>query len=292
MELNHLRPFGKLFCVERGLEAFPPDVAGLANSRPQSDETALGRLGNCYSRRHYRYLERAKHVLKFLSLSLRDPKLSSTHQHTTTVMKQRYFLVFLSLPFSLDSYSVAFRCLSTGRSGIRSAVRLYSSVGDGPPSQRNGSQGGIWDDFLDPNREESENLLKAREYISDNSVSISHDGRSTQHEAHDSAPSTSQLSTSGSTSLVDGSSDDSLTNNPYMAVVSKITPSELIAKFTATAHPRVQNAVRSTILGLIGGLPKLAFDTKTITTGQRLASLMFQLQMTGTSVFLHCILEK
>jgi hypothetical protein len=43
----------------------------------------------------------------------------------------------------------------------------------------------------------------------------------------------------------------------------------------------VQNAVRATILGLIGNLPKLAFDTKTITTGQRLASLMFQLQMTG-----------
>ena len=53
----------------------------------------------------------------------------------------------------------------------------------------------------------------------------------------------------------------------------------MISKFTSSAHPRVQNAVRSTILSLIGGLPKMAFDTTTITTGQRLASLMFQLQV-------------
>ena len=76
-------------------------------------------------------------------------------------------------------------------------------------------------------------------------------------------------------------SAEALAQNPYVSVVSKLTPSELIAKFTSTAHPRVQNAVRSTILGLIGGLPKMAFDTTTVTTGQRLASLMFQLQMTG-----------
>mmetsp|Transcript_21443 Transcript_21443/g.32802 ORF Transcript_21443/g.32802 Transcript_21443/m.32802 type:complete len:694 (+) Transcript_21443:1209-3290(+) len=66
-----------------------------------------------------------------------------------------------------------------------------------------------------------------------------------------------------------------------MDVVSKLTPSELISKFTSSAPPRVQDAVRSTILGLIGNLPRQAFDTTTMTTGERLASLMFQLQMTG-----------
>ena len=76
-------------------------------------------------------------------------------------------------------------------------------------------------------------------------------------------------------------SEELLRNNPYLKVVSTLTPSDIISKFTTTAHPRVQNAVRSTILGLIGSLPKMAFDTTTITTGQRLASLMFQLQMTG-----------
>ena len=76
-------------------------------------------------------------------------------------------------------------------------------------------------------------------------------------------------------------SEAALAKNPYMQVVSKLTPSQLISKFTATANPRVQEAVRTTILGLIGSLPKMAFDTTTITSGQRLASLMFQLQMTG-----------
>ncbi|KAL7508617.1 hypothetical protein ACHAXN_009509 [Cyclotella atomus] len=69
--------------------------------------------------------------------------------------------------------------------------------------------------------------------------------------------------------------------NPYLKVVSRLTPSDLISRFTATASPRVQDAVRTTILGLIGGLPQMAFETKTVATGERLASLMFQLQMTG-----------
>lgn len=72
-----------------------------------------------------------------------------------------------------------------------------------------------------------------------------------------------------------------LKTNPYLSVVSKLSPSDLISKFTSTAHPRVQDAVRATILGLIGNLPKMAFETTTVTTGERLASLMFQLQMTG-----------
>jgi len=69
--------------------------------------------------------------------------------------------------------------------------------------------------------------------------------------------------------------------NPYMEVVNRLSPREIIGRFTATAHPRVQEAVKGTILGLIGNLPKLAFETTMVTTGQRLASLMFQLQMTG-----------
>ena len=70
-------------------------------------------------------------------------------------------------------------------------------------------------------------------------------------------------------------------NNPYVDVVSGLSPSELIGRFTATASPKVQEAVKTTILGLIGNLPKIAFETTTVTTGARLASLMFQLQMSG-----------
>ncbi|GMH68516.1 hypothetical protein TL16_g04952 [Triparma laevis f. inornata] len=70
-------------------------------------------------------------------------------------------------------------------------------------------------------------------------------------------------------------------SNPFVRVVANLSPSDLIGRFMSTAHPKVQEAVRTTILGLIGSLPKLAFETTTITTGERLASLMFQLQMTG-----------
>ena len=73
---------------------------------------------------------------------------------------------------------------------------------------------------------------------------------------------------------ITGPSPSLLAKNPYMQVVSKISPSDLIAKFTAESDPRVQEAVRTTILGLIGSLPKLAFETTSITTGQRLASLV------------------
>lgn len=157
----------------------------------------------------------------------------------------------------------------------RRSSLLASSVGDGkPPSNNDGKQ--PWDDFLDPNREESEALRKAREFMSENSLPISFESDKISSEG---AP----FSTNSSAiTLLQGSpAEEILRQNPYMAVVSKLTPSEMISKFTATAHPRVQDAVRTTILGLIGGLPKMAFDTSIITTGQKLASLMFQLQMTG-----------
>lgn len=63
----------------------------------------------------------------------------------------------------------------------------------------------------------------------------------------------------------------SMNRNPYLDVVSKLAPADVIARFTATASPRVQDAVRTTVLGLIGGLPQMAFETKTIATGERLA---------------------
>lgn len=172
---------------------------------------------------------------------------------------------------------------------------LYSSIGGGddrpPPGDENNKNS--WDDFLKREVEESENFLKAREYMSENSLPISYsqgnDAVDDSNE-YDNAKRTTVSDDPNSSALVannnpndftGGLTQDVLARNPYMAVVSKLSPSELISKFTSTAHPSVQNAVRSTILGLIGGLPKMAFETTTITTGQKLASLMFQLQMTG-----------
>ena len=166
--------------------------------------------------------------------------------------------------------------------GHRCVTPLRSSIGGGggdspPPPEGGNSQ---WDDFF---REESENLQRAREYMSENALPLNYD-------PNEDAQSSNQTASKDSSSLVRKSAffedettpnAEALANNPYLQVVSKLSPSEMISRFTSSAHPRVQNAVRSTILSLIGGLPKMAFDTTTITTGQRLASLMFQLQVSS-----------
>jgi hypothetical protein len=170
----------------------------------------------------------------------------------------------------------------------KSRTSMFSSTGDGGDRPRNR---GEWDQFLNPDGEESENLRRAREYFAEESLPISFeavkDSTALNNTKQDNGI-TSEEATSSAITMVEQESTlkgqptaEMIQNNPYIKVVSSLSPSDLISKFTKTAHPRVQNAVRSTILGLIGNLPKMAFDTTTITTGQRLASLMFQLQMTG-----------
>ena len=177
---------------------------------------------------------------------------------------------------------------------------LFSSTGGGdlpppPPEDKGNGENNAWDDFLNPKGEESESLRRARDFMSEQSLPLSFDAdKEDDNNAKDSTDksdsnaleevSSALVGPGGFGSngpLMDAPSAEALANNPYMQVVSKLEPAELISKFTATANPRVQGAVRNTILGLIGSLPKMAFDTTTITTGQRLASLMFQLQMTG-----------
>jgi hypothetical protein len=166
---------------------------------------------------------------------------------------------------------------------------------DRPNNNNNGNRNS-WDDFLDPNKEEeSEQLRKAREYMSDNSLPISfgqdipfnnninilNEQQSSSSSNTTETPSSAITYNNRNQFVVGGLTPEDVDNNPYIAVVTKLSPSDLISKFTKTAPPSVLNAVRNTILGLIGGLPKMAFETTTVTTGQKLASLMFQLQMTG-----------
>jgi len=151
-------------------------------------------------------------------------------------------------------------------------------------------------------RKETENLRRAREQIAEGRLPISYgamnmddnsDANKAENESTDSSgmgqfgplSTDNDNNTAGDAIDVPSSSASSSLargkQNPYLNVVSRLSPSDLIARFTATASPRVQDAVRTTILGLIGGLPTMAFETKTVATGERLASLMFQLQMTG-----------
>ena len=151
-------------------------------------------------------------------------------------------------------------------------------------------------------RKETENLRRAREQIAEGRLPISYgamnmddnsDANKAENESTDSSgmgqfgPLSTENNNNTAGDAIDVPSSTSSSSlargkqNPYLNVVSRLSPSDLIARFTATASPRVQDAVRTTILGLIGGLPTMAFETKTVATGERLASLMFQLQMTG-----------
>lgn len=187
-----------------------------------------------------------------------------------------------------------------------STTCLFAGIGNNDNQQPPGggkSNDNPWSHFLNPNYKESDNLQKAREFASENSLPISYNNdinpsssKETNEDSSDASSSSSSSSPSSSMILSSSNDEDSqagqpdgkvlltadqLAKNPYISIVSKLTPSEMISKFTSSAHPRVQNAVRTTILGMIGGLPQLGFETSAVTSGQTLASLMFQLQMTG-----------
>eukprot|EP00293_Proteomonas_sulcata_P003071 CAMPEP_0184323716 /NCGR_PEP_ID=MMETSP1049-20130417/131697_1 /TAXON_ID=77928 /ORGANISM="Proteomonas sulcata, Strain CCMP704" /LENGTH=301 /DNA_ID=CAMNT_0026645289 /DNA_START=170 /DNA_END=1075 /DNA_ORIENTATION=- len=70
--------------------------------------------------------------------------------------------------------------------------------------------------------------------------------------------------------------------NQFVEILEQLAPGEMVGQFMSTASPRVQTAVKNTIIGLLGSLrASPAFDASIITTQKALASLMFQLEMTG-----------
>ena len=190
--------------------------------------------------------------------------------------------------------------MSPRASSLKPTKPMYMSSVGGGDSQENSGKGDS-DNPLNEwiQRKESENLRKYREQnIAEGRLPISFGAMNMDNTNNENeVVSAESASTSkgrygplgGDTQALDNATDATQSSslarskqpNPYLNVVSRLTPSDLIARFTATASPRVQDAVRTTILGLIGGLPQMAFETKTIATGERLASLMMQLQLTG-----------
>ena len=78
-----------------------------------------------------------------------------------------------------------------------------------------------------------------------------------------------------------GENDEDI-KNIYVKWLESLTPGEMVGQFMATAPPRVQSAVKNTVIGLLGSLrASNAFDASIVTTQRALASLMFQLEMTG-----------
>lgn len=70
-------------------------------------------------------------------------------------------------------------------------------------------------------------------------------------------------------------------DNKFFKVVEKLAPNELLMKFSNTAPKPVQEAVKGTIANLLGSIPQYSLDMALVTTSSKLASLMFQMQMTG-----------
>lgn len=180
-----------------------------------------------------------------------------------------------------------------------------SSIGGGnlPPDDGDASRGSDDDNPLNNwmNQRDTENLRRVREQFAEGRLPISYGAMNADGDAKANGKNATSakngsrfgpLQNATQSTATDGAIDAASTpdpgsslarpkSNPYLHVVSRLAPSDLIARFTASASPRVQDAVRTTVLGLIGGLPQMAFETKTVATGERLASLMFQLQMTG-----------
>mmetsp|Transcript_64440 Transcript_64440/g.151790 ORF Transcript_64440/g.151790 Transcript_64440/m.151790 type:complete len:377 (+) Transcript_64440:35-1165(+) len=68
----------------------------------------------------------------------------------------------------------------------------------------------------------------------------------------------------------------------YIQLVASLTPAETVGQFMDTAPPRVQSAMRETILSLFGSLGDTpAFDASVVTTKRAMGSLFFQMEMTG-----------
>ena len=178
--------------------------------------------------------------------------------------------------------------LSAYQSTLKSTQLCMSSIGPGGGPGRREDDNAL-NDWMS-RKDEPEFLKRQQEKFSEGRLPISYGAMNREEKDDEDEKTTSPMGKYGpisdetySTSALarSSSSDKPARVNPYLNVVSRLTPSDLISRFTATASPRVQDAVRTTILGLIGGLPQMAFETKTVATGERLASLMFQLQMTG-----------
>ena len=170
------------------------------------------------------------------------------------------------------STTQSFTCRHRARSFVKT-FRYFSSIGGDGGSDNNNEENPLNEWF---GRKDDDEARQSREQFSETSLPMSYYG-AMDEEAY--GPIENNDDALGEDVVVDTTSAEgskssemmSMNRNPYLDVVSRLAPAEVIARFTATASPRVQDAVRTTVLGLIGGLPQMAFETKTVATGERLA---------------------
>jgi len=68
-------------------------------------------------------------------------------------------------------------------------------------------------------------------------------------------------------------------DNRYYQMVQKLAPTDMLQRFSKSATKQVQEAVKSTIVSILGSLPNYALDAAMVTTNGKLANLMFQMQV-------------
>lgn len=69
--------------------------------------------------------------------------------------------------------------------------------------------------------------------------------------------------------------------NELFKFVKQVPPPELVKKFTETAPPLVQNAIRETLVSMLGSLPPMAFSTAVSTMSSNLVQLFHSSLVTG-----------
>lgn len=70
-------------------------------------------------------------------------------------------------------------------------------------------------------------------------------------------------------------------SNELFRFVKSVPPPELVKKFTQSAPPVVQNAIRETLVSMLGSLPPLAFSTSVATMSSNLVQLFHSSLVTG-----------
>ena len=181
----------------------------------------------------------------------RPPSVRPTYQQLSTKST-------ISTSIQQQQYHSARLC----RFSSSSSVLQMSSIGGG--NEDNSNYNNNNDDDDNPinewiGRKESDNVRRYREQNSEGRLPISYGAMNTNNDDSDDSnnddKSTNEdkngkfgpLSSNSqqTDATIDATSSSSLSKptNPYLNVVSRLTPSDLISRFTSSASPRVQDAV-------------------------------------------------
>jgi len=189
-------------------------------------------------------------VVAFTVDDYRPPSIRSTYQQLSTKS---------TISTSIQKHDSPRLCISSSSS---TSLQM-SSIGGGNMDNPNNNNNNDEDD--NPinewiGRKESDNVRRYREQTSEGRLPISYGAMNTNNDDSDDHSnidkstnedkndtfgplSSNTQQTDAAIDATSSSSSLSKPTNPYLNVVSRLTPSDLISRFTSSASPRVQDAV-------------------------------------------------